>query len=86
MSEIKEIIKIINDWEETEFGHYECACIPASKKQIRKLAKRLLARELRAKLGGLRIGQGVYMNKIARKDFLRIINGAIAKIEKRIYK
>lgn len=28
----------ISDWEEKEFGHYKCDCIPASKEQINKLS------------------------------------------------
>jgi len=36
---MNKLIKIINEWEDKEFGHYECDCIPATPEQVRKLAK-----------------------------------------------
>lgn len=36
---MNKLIKIIDEWENKEFGHYECDCIPATPEQVRKLAK-----------------------------------------------
>lgn len=36
---VKELGKRIDNWEEEEFGHYKCDCVPATKKQVRKLAR-----------------------------------------------
>ena len=33
------IIDEIKKWEEKEFGHYKCDCVPANKKQIKRLEK-----------------------------------------------
>jgi len=42
MTKLEKIISIITAWEEVEFGHYECDCVPANKEQIKKLAKSIV--------------------------------------------
>jgi len=38
---MKSFEDIIKEWEDKEFGHYPCDCVPATEEQIKKLANNL---------------------------------------------
>jgi len=39
---LEEVEELIKEWEDKEFGHYQCDCVPANPEQVRKLAKAIL--------------------------------------------
>ncbi len=38
---MKSFEDIINEWEDKEFGHYPCDCVPATPEQVKRLADNL---------------------------------------------
>lgn len=42
-----EVKKEIDEWEDKEFGHYQCDCVPANPEQVGKLAKAIIALQVR---------------------------------------
>ncbi len=39
MSERKSMKELIDTWEDVEFGHYQCDCVPATAEQVGKLVQ-----------------------------------------------
>lgn len=77
----KEFLKVLEDNGYTLINNFEWLDLLAT--HVEKL---LIKAETKGKLNGLRFGQGVYMNSIARRNFLKIINKAISNCETELQK